>query len=134
MQIYTLFCEPETCLKSNNKIISKSVRESTQRCLSPLRISKKSPKIFIVLYNNLRVVMELLNKLFNFVGHPILIRILNKLSLLTRSNAFVRLMKEIYNGIFCSLHFPAPCGLKKLSQLLIYLNEIYSGFPGIHAF
>ena len=57
----------------------------------------------------------------SFGGHPLLVRILNKTSLLTI--AFVRSMNEIYNGIFCSLHFSCSWRAeKKLKNIETYLN------------
>ena len=41
-------------------------------------------------------------------------------------------MNEIYNGIFCSLHFPAADRLKKSFQLLICMNETHTVIPDMH--
>ena len=69
-------------------------------------------------------------RLFNFGGHPILVRLLNKPFLLTRSNDFLRSMKHTME-YFALCIFPAADRLKKSYQMLIGLNEIYTVFPDI---
>ena len=71
-------------------------------------------------------------KLSNSGGYSILVRILMELFLLTRSKAFVRSMNELYNDMFCSLHFPADDGLENSYQILIGLNELSTVIADIH--
>ena len=47
--------------------------------------------------------------LISLAGQNTLSRILSRPSLLTRSKAYVRSVKAIYNDIFCSLHFSCSC-------------------------
>ena len=52
--------------------------------------------------------------LSSFGGHPILCNSWNRPFLLTRSNAFVRSIKAMYKGMFCSLHFSCSCLTEKI--------------------
>ena len=86
-------------------LCQKPVWGATKRKLIPLRVLKCLDTFpscctvpHILLWNDSM-------RLFSFSGHPILVRILNKPSLLTRSKAFVRSMNELCNGILFSLHF-----------------------------
>ena len=90
MQVYTFF----RCVKS---IFVKPRKEIDTPNLKKVRY------IPFVLFSNQHTVMKELNKFFG--GHPILVRILNKPTLLIRSNAFVSSVNEIYNSLFCSQLF-----------------------------
>ena len=57
----------------------------------------------------LHLVMEDFTTLRSVSGQPILLRILNRLSLLTRSKAFFRSIKAMYSSFSCSLHFSWSC-------------------------
>ena len=50
-------------------------------------------------------------------GHPIFFRIVNNLSLLTKSKALVRSMKAMYSGLCCSLHFSCSCLREKTMSI-----------------
>ena len=77
------------------------------------------------------IFMKNLTRLLIIVGHPILVLILNKPLLLTGSNAFVRSMHEMYNGIFWSLHFSCCWRTEKSYQLMVDLNKIHTVIPEI---
>ena len=60
----------------------------------------------------------------NFSGNPTLIRIMNKPSLLTRSNAFLRSMEEIYKFLLFSMHFSCIRETEKNIMSIIDLPEL----------
>ena len=56
-------------------------------------------------------------------GHPTFFRILNTLSLLTKSKALVRSMKAMYSGLGCSLHFSCSC-LRERTMSIVDLTAL----------
>ena len=112
--------------------MSKKVCASMQPCCLTLANFKKFRDIHIIFKSSPHIFIKGFNKALNLSGHTIMEIILNKPSLLIRSNAYVRSMKEIYNGIFCSLHFSCSWRTEKSYQLLIILNEVHTVIPDIH--
>ena len=102
------------------KKIPKSVEARTQPCLTPPRISNGSEELPLNCTVPFVSVWKDSIMLCSLGGQPTVGRILNRPSLLTRSNAFVRLMKATYKGICCSLHFSCSCRREKSSLLHIY--------------
>ena len=51
-------------------------------------------------------------------GQPIFGRTLKRPCLLTRSNALVRSIKDMYNGICCSMHFYCNCRREKTMSIV----------------
>ena len=94
---------PKSCLRSSENKKANSFKRTLQPCLISHCKFKIIKHIHIVI--NIHVFMMNSMRLCNYILQHILVRILNRQSLLTRLNAFIRLIKKIYNCIFCSLHF-----------------------------
>lgn len=109
-----IWCEARSVskvyFKSMAKKIPKRFAARTQPCLTPLCMSIDS--VVLPLYYNVLFMFRWKNsiRLCSYSGHPILGRILNRPSLLSKSNAFVKSIKVMYRGMFCSLHFPGDGG------------------------
>ena len=97
-----------------------------QPCCLTLANFKKFRDIHIIFKSSPHIFIKGFNKALNLSGHTIMEIILNKPSLLIRSNAYVRSMKEIYNGIFCSLYFCPADRLKNLTRAKSALNFVYT--------
>ena len=95
---------PKICLRNSDKKLAKSVESSL---LNTIAYFKRFILVYIILYSTSHAVIKRLNKTFQFWAQPMLLRILKRvrIQLFSWSNAFVRSMKEIYNGIFCSMNF-----------------------------
>ena len=96
---------PKACLKSRAKKILKSIGARTHPCLTPLWMSKGLEELPLNYTVPFMFVWKDLIMLCNSGRQPIFGRIWKRLSLLTRSNAFVRSIKAIYRGICCTLLF-----------------------------
>ena len=101
------------------KKIPKRVGAITHPCTGypPLLIvndSKTLPSYWTVAFVLVWKDFTMLNRLG---GQPIVISIANSPSLITRSKALVRLMKAIYKGTFCSLHFSCSCRIPKIMSV-----------------
>ena len=89
---------PKACLKSRAKKIPKSVGARTHPCLTPLQASKGLEELPLNCTVPFMLVWKDSIMLCNFCGQPIFSRIWKRLSLLTRSNAFLGSMKAIIQG------------------------------------
>ena len=100
------------------KKVPKSIGARTQPCLTPLRISNGSEKLPLNCAVPFLSVWKYTIMLCSLGGQPIFGRTLKRLSLLTRSNALVRSMKAMYNGICCSPHFSCNCRRETIMSIV----------------
>ena len=95
--------------RSVEKNITNSVDARTHPCFTSLVILKGLDEVQLKLIVLGVFLWKDCVMLSSAGGHPIFFRILNNLSLLTKSKALVRSTKAMYSGLHCSLHFSGSC-------------------------
>ena len=106
------------CFSNRPKKPAKGVGARTQPCVTPLRISNGFEELSLNCTVPFVSVWKDSIMLCSLGWQPIFGRTLNRMSLLTRSNAFVRSRKAMYQGICCSLHFSCSCRREKTMSIV----------------